>query len=459
MKTIICPHCNQTHQAGSRFCPVTGQAIPEQLTCSSCGHDIQPGWKVCPECGGALDGVAKVEHPEQPSRKRLMGCLVLAALVIGIGALAGYGWWTGWLGELNSIPALSRVPATETEFVEGDQDGGQEEKPGPTEITAATITPTSASVISIGRTPTPLIVAHPTTPPLPVRAGTPYPQPVVPISAENAGQVVELARWGKGVISEVTYSPDGKLLAVATSIGIYLYDANTLDEVDYISSSSWVSSVAFSPDGGLLASGSGDGTVNLWRVADGIELRTLEGHTDEVRSVAFSPDGGMLASGSYDTTVRLWRVSDGSKVLTLEGHTNCVYSLTFSPDGGLLASSSFDNTVILWRVSDGIQLRTLEGHTDRVFSVAFSPDGGLLASGSEYGTVILWQVSDGGQLRTLAGHTINSLLVENGKIVPIKRCIEDKTHAVQLLSSYHNIFSFIYKLSPNSKLAMQYRES
>jgi predicted nucleic acid-binding Zn ribbon protein len=198
MKIIICPHCNQTHQAGARFCPVTGQAIPEQLICASCGHTIQPGWKICPECGGPLDGEAKLEHPKQPRRLRLMGCLILAALVIGIGALAGYAWWTGWLGDLSSIPALSRVPATETEYVEGDQEGGQEKKPDPTEVAAATSTPAATSVIPVSSTATPSIVAQPTLPPLPVRAGTPYPQPVVPISAENAGQVVELARWGKG---------------------------------------------------------------------------------------------------------------------------------------------------------------------------------------------------------------------------------------------------------------------
>ena len=128
------------------------------------------------------------------------------------------------------------------------------------------------------------------------------------ISPENADRVVQLARWGKGTANQVAYSPDGRLLAVASSLGIYLYDAETLEEVRFIKSDAWANSVAFSPDGATLASGSWDETVRLWRVSDGSLLRTLEGHTGPVWSVAFSPDGATLASGSDDGTVRLWGV-------------------------------------------------------------------------------------------------------------------------------------------------------
>ena len=39
-----------------------------------------------------------------------------------------------------------------------------------------------------------------------------------------------IARLGKGRINDMEYSPDGKILAVATTIGIWIYDTETYQE-------------------------------------------------------------------------------------------------------------------------------------------------------------------------------------------------------------------------------------
>lgn len=50
-----CPHCNQEHPEGYKFCMKTGIPIPQMLTCPSCSSTIPTDSKFCPDCGCKLD--------------------------------------------------------------------------------------------------------------------------------------------------------------------------------------------------------------------------------------------------------------------------------------------------------------------------------------------------------------------------------------------------------------------
>ena len=214
------------------------------------------------------------------------------------------------------------------------------------------------------------------------------------------------ARLDKGRINEIQYSPDGIRLAVASSIGIWLYDAQMGEELDLLTGhTGGVRSVVFSPDGQMLASGSSDETVRLWDAETGRHIRTLTGHTGGVRSIVFSPDGNTVASASRDSTVRLWDTETGRHLRTLTGHTSWVESVSFSPDGNTVASASRDSTVRLWDTEIGRHLRTLTGHTSWIESVSFSPDGNTIVSTSRNETIRLWDAQTHQHIRTLTGHT------------------------------------------------------
>ena len=160
-------------------------------------------------------------------------------------------------------------------------------------------------------------------------------------------------RLGKGQIRKMAFSPDGIRLAVASSIGVWIYDvrAGNEKELDLLTADVWnPTSVAYSPDGTTLASGSADGTVWLWDAVTGQHKITLVGHKEGVLCVAYSPDGTTLASGSSDDTVRLWDARTGEHMTALTGHRSFVKSVAFSPDGTTLATGSMDSTIFLWKL-------------------------------------------------------------------------------------------------------------
>ena len=231
--------------------------------------------------------------------------------------------------------------------------------------------------------------------------------PTTPISLVNVGQVKELARWGKGTAEGLAYSPDGKSLAVASSLGVYLYNAGTLQEVMFIPTATWPVKVAFSPDGTMVATGSSEGLVQLWQVSDGTLVGTLGRFEAWVTGLAYYPDGTMvLAKGCLQKrdewwcereAVYVWQVSDGSLMHVLPC-SRVDGAMALSPDGAVLALAG-EEVVALWKVSSGSLLRTLEAGA-WVDSVAFSPNGDVLATGSK-GAVRMWRVSDNALLHTL----------------------------------------------------------
>ena len=90
-----------------------------------------------------------------------------------------------------------------------------------------------------------------------------------------------LVRLGKGEVGSVSWSPDGTRLAVASSIGIWLYDVrNGTEDALPSGHTGSIYSLSFSHDGNILASGGDDNTIRLWDVASGREKATLEGPGD-----------------------------------------------------------------------------------------------------------------------------------------------------------------------------------
>ena len=222
------------------------------------------------------------------------------------------------------------------------------------------------------------------------------------------------ARLGRGRLINIKLSPDSTRVVASTSIGIWIYDAQTGEVVslftesqigkkDGFLSKTSPGELTFSPDASIVATAHGN-SIYVWDTFTGNAFAMLDEHPDSINAIALSPDGTQLATAGGDWVVRLWEVSTGKYINRLTGHSSAVNSVAFSPDGKILASAG--STLHLWDANTGEPLHADSRDLGSIDLLVFSPDGKTLATGGGWDhTVHLWNVNTG-MLRTgLKGHT------------------------------------------------------
>lgn len=203
----------------------------------------------------------------------------------------------------------------------------------------------------------------------------------------NVGEHMNACRGAK-------FSPDGKLVAtVGDCDDVQIWSISPIKRIWNFPKVDYRGSIAFHPSKPLLAVACGD--LRFWDLQSGTRINLLAAApTNDVRSVCFSPDGNRLALGMENGEVSIWDFVIGRRLRWFQEHTNQINALCFSHHGTWLASGGKDNRVVLYEVRKGVFTRQLEGHTDWVFGLAFAPDDKTLVSTSWDGSIRFWSLAN-----------------------------------------------------------------
>ena len=132
-----------------------------------------------------------------------------------------------------------------------------------------------------------------------------------------------------------------------------------------------------------LVSGSADGAIRIWDVAQQRTLRRLVGHTGAIRGLSFAPDGESVVSCSSDCTVKLWKVphapleigqveAQQQAVLEFQG-TNAFRGIDHHWCRNTFATAG--TAVDVWDHERSEPVHTFTWGADTVISVRFNPVG------------------------------------------------------------------------------------
>ncbi len=285
-----------------------------------------------------------------------------------------------------------------------------------------------------------------------------------PLPAGAFARLGSMAFRHEGPILALAYSPDGATVATGGADGVVrLWDVSTGRETRQIRGHEEpVVVVAFAPDGKRLATADGDGrhvpglpippaddddgakakaprqrAVNVWDVATGKQLQTLETNASEAPVVVFAPDGRTLVTrGAGFRSLRLWDVATGKaraecselpRMLVQVGFVNHGRQLVAIGNATPDEPGNNFNALVVHDVASGRQRRTAKDlGADSFLSGTVSSDGKFAVTIDQSLTIKVWEVASLKVRRSWQGKGISPTNVADVALSPDGKLIAQR---------------------------------
>ena len=235
------------------------------------------------------------------------------------------------------------------------------------------------------------------------------------------------ARLGIGRIKDLLFSPDGKMLAVASINGIWLYDTETYQEIkllpipldnSHYSLGYELTKITFSVDGQTLVGEtrqSSRQSILIWNVnTEECKIDVLDNKINVLdNNVYFSPDRQKLAIKSENKTIELWQAPDDNakEPLNEEDDDTEKAKIAFNPNGKTYATTDDQYGISIRDTQTHKQKKRIADYLHPVYSgeIIVSPDGKLIAMLRYQSPIHVWDTNTGKLKFTLIEHRMTRL--------------------------------------------------
>ena len=166
-------------------------------------------------------------------------------------------------------------------------------------------------------------------------------------------------RIGKGTIHDTDITLDNRFLIVATNLGLYVYDVNSLKLTRYLPVEVEPYQVEINPDGTSFVSTDFNGNLTNWDLPT-FELReTILIAKQGVKDIEFTSDGSRLIIACLDQTIRNLDTNKGGIIKTIFFESVVPISLDVHPSDKVIAVLFGNSSFSIYDIESGIAVASI----------------------------------------------------------------------------------------------------